>query len=328
MNRYDSTNIARNILIMIGKHPTERGLNSHLLPLRENLAGQIDWNSDMGTVRWDILDPDPIELDVGMDGDDEGDGNGQNLVSLRNSPPPVSVPKKRRRGRQPRKSAPEGLGSAALQATQHTTPSRLLGSSRHFAGSASSAAIIIEDSRSATPNRMEVDSVHVPKRRRTAATNAISTYRSTRSVKDAVNTASMGSPAFRKFQCMWTGCKAVLHNIDNLKRHVTKAHRARDPEYPDYVCKWENCYRFPTSAEIEATNKNMPGRRPPITEGKDVVHRGFPNEAELQKHLDGHIDNVRKSFGYGPAVLLSGETRQNCASTNVAYMYRPRIRYI
>lgn len=53
---YNPKTIARDILIAIGKHPTMAPLNSHLDVLRERFTA-VNYDSDLGTFRWDLVDP-------------------------------------------------------------------------------------------------------------------------------------------------------------------------------------------------------------------------------------------------------------------------------
>ncbi|KAJ5547779.1 hypothetical protein N7513_005013 [Penicillium frequentans] len=55
---YDATTIARDVLIAANQHPTERGLNQHLIVLRKNFP-VVNFSSDLETFRWDIIDPEP-----------------------------------------------------------------------------------------------------------------------------------------------------------------------------------------------------------------------------------------------------------------------------
>jgi hypothetical protein len=99
---YDSRTIARDILLATGRHPDMRPLNSHMNVMQKLLGergGQLDLSgnkSDLATIKWDILDPDPpkkkaapakgpskasvpdvvhsTEIIDGEDADDEEDG--------------------------------------------------------------------------------------------------------------------------------------------------------------------------------------------------------------------------------------------------------------
>lgn len=62
---YDSRTIARDVLLATGRHPDMRPLNSHLNVMQKMLGdkgGMADTSgnkSDLATIRWDIIDPDP-----------------------------------------------------------------------------------------------------------------------------------------------------------------------------------------------------------------------------------------------------------------------------
>lgn len=53
---YSARTTAQDILISMGKHPTMRPLNAHLDNLRERFPA-VDYNSDLSTFRWDLVDP-------------------------------------------------------------------------------------------------------------------------------------------------------------------------------------------------------------------------------------------------------------------------------
>ena len=53
---YDPKTIARDILLAVGKHPIMAPLNSHLDILREKFNA-VNYDSDLSTFRWDLVDP-------------------------------------------------------------------------------------------------------------------------------------------------------------------------------------------------------------------------------------------------------------------------------
>ncbi|KAI5842881.1 hypothetical protein DFP73DRAFT_552590 [Morchella snyderi] len=75
---YNPSTIARDILIVMGRHPEFRALNAHLDSLRTIAGNEVD----LTTVRWDLLDPGPelvsfgddMAMEVGDMADDEGEG--------------------------------------------------------------------------------------------------------------------------------------------------------------------------------------------------------------------------------------------------------------
>ncbi|KAL7930090.1 hypothetical protein V8C35DRAFT_314085 [Trichoderma chlorosporum] len=48
--------------------------------------------------------------------------------------------------------------------------------------------------------------------------------------------------SFAAFLCEWSGCKAELHNLDTLRRHVSVVHCRKPP----LVCRWGNCAQSPS----------------------------------------------------------------------------------
>jgi hypothetical protein len=320
VSKYDSKNIARNILIIAQRHPTERSLNAHLLPLKENLPGQIDWDSDLSTIRWDIIDPEPIVVDNGMYGDDEDDGNPvrseENGNPSRAAPDPTPVvPGKRGMAR---KSAPGGLtaisqasvvaGTPKNGRTKHATT--ISQSAPHHAPSlrtslcartttianVPSSAIII-DSHLNSPNSAAMEPGPSAKRRRT----------------DKLARLGTGSTTFKKYRCRWKDCAAELHNIDNLKRHI-KQHKQKNVMYNNngYPCNWEGCACPPTAEQIIATKGRKDTLQPMVWH--------FANEEEWEKHVYLHVEEVKQSLGVGPAALLSGKLPRFHPATHTKYI--------
>ena len=56
-SRYDVRTLARDVLLATGKHPDLLPLNGHLEVLRNMFTNSINFNSDLSTVRWDLIDP-------------------------------------------------------------------------------------------------------------------------------------------------------------------------------------------------------------------------------------------------------------------------------
>lgn len=137
-NNYNPATIARDVLLACGRHPSERQLNQHLDSLRATLP-QISFDSDLSTVRWDLIDPghpppgyfkDSVQA-LTEDADDEEDSGDEERQSrpqvpshasgesgaasrVQALPEAINPFKQKRRGRPPRHSYPDG---AALPAT-------------------------------------------------------------------------------------------------------------------------------------------------------------------------------------------------------------------
>jgi len=56
-SEYNPKTIARDVLIAVNRHPTQRGINAHLEILKKKFPKQVNNRSDLSTFRWDIVDP-------------------------------------------------------------------------------------------------------------------------------------------------------------------------------------------------------------------------------------------------------------------------------
>ncbi|KAH4180542.1 hypothetical protein HBH64_024830 [Parastagonospora nodorum] len=133
-NNYNPATIARDVLLACGRHPSERQLNQHLEVLRTTLP--VTYESDLSTIRWDILDPgtpppgyfkDSVQA-LTEDADDEEDSEdeygearpraqsnaigGESGVQARVQALPEGINpfKQKKRGRPPRHSLPNPTG--------------------------------------------------------------------------------------------------------------------------------------------------------------------------------------------------------------------------
>lgn len=131
---YNASTIARDVLLATGRHPEMRPLNAHLEVLRKNFRS-ITGNPDLGTFRWDLVDPgepprhamtgnfnDGVEADDEQsDGEDDGHRQDNDASAARATMtypayfqplPPASLasttkPGQKRRGRPPKHSYPD-----------------------------------------------------------------------------------------------------------------------------------------------------------------------------------------------------------------------------
>ncbi|KAL7807320.1 hypothetical protein V8C44DRAFT_187767 [Trichoderma aethiopicum] len=78
---------------------------------------------------------------------------------------------------------------------------------------------------------------------------------------------------FVAFLCEWTGCRAELHNLDTLRRHIFVVHCRKGP----FTCRWAACSQKPAS------------------------ECGYPDEASLQEHVEeAHLVPFSWHVGDGP----------------------------
>lgn len=56
-------------------------------------------------------------------------------------------------------------------------------------------------------------------------------------------------PEYQVYKCEWADCRAELHSLDTLKKHIVKVHGK--PEKGSYSCLWSDCQASPEFGEIE-----------------------------------------------------------------------------
>lgn len=119
---YDPRTICEDFLIACGKHPTEAPLNAHLNILRERFDSVND-ESDLSTLRWDLLDPEEDDLE-----DSESDEAETSLHNMNDEDPEpeLSFVKEEavREDPVPKSSSSNRHPSITIQISSNTTPAR------------------------------------------------------------------------------------------------------------------------------------------------------------------------------------------------------------
>jgi hypothetical protein len=331
---YNIKTIARDVLLACGRHPQERQLNAHLDILKTSLGSYVSIDSDLSTLRWDLIDPgipprgfyrDAVQS-VAEDADDEDESEGEGGRSGRPPPPtshaigvggakaqalhPSNPFKQKRRGRPPQhpypdnmdasaprsKAAAEGVGYAAFRsATAYDAEGKPLpkkkgrpvGWRKAIHGSAA-----VQANKHNNPQPDSVQSVPTQYRQlRNVDTNE------NQPSKVASRSPHEGNMAMRyqSFNCKWQNCKAELHNLETLKKHVHKRHR-KETEKGSLECLWGDCGREVTHVD-------------PITSTRIEFHSPFTftEDSEWRNHLElRHFVPLSWELGDGPATGLSG----------------------
>ena len=90
------------------------------------------------------------------------------------------------------------------------------------------------------------------------------------------------SDAFVSFRCAWIGCRAELHNLETLRKHLFKVHEDKcfNDATKRFSCFWNPC------GQIDA----------------------FASVAEWQQHIDEtHVEAMARQLGDGPTVHPVGK---------------------
>lgn len=114
--------------------------------------------------------------------------------------------------------------------------------------------------------------------------------------KKAVDVSVPQPPVtYAEYVCKWEGCRARLHNLATLKKHVNKVHGKPDPK-GRFTCKWEGCPKMIQVADTETGEaREMP------------QYHHFPNQELMLEHIDkAHVGPIAWRLGDGPPGGLSG----------------------
>jgi len=98
------------------------------------------------------------------------------------------------------------------------------------------------------------------------------------------------------YKCKWQKCKATLHNLETLQKHVFKVHRKETPRNT-LECLWGDCGREVTNFD-PMTNMRLERHRP----------HSFDLESDWRGHIQReHFVDLSWKLGDGPAGGLSGK---------------------
>jgi len=104
------------------------------------------------------------------------------------------------------------------------------------------------------------------------------------------------APRYQSYRCEWQDCKAELHNLETLKKHVHKVHGKENTEGA-LECLWGDCARHIASHDA-MTNIRVEQHEP----------KPFRSAINWQEHLEQtHFSPLSWRLGDGPASGLSGE---------------------
>ncbi|KAF2267038.1 hypothetical protein CC78DRAFT_566452 [Lojkania enalia] len=349
-NTYNIKTIARDVLLACGRHPEERALNAHLEILKINIP-QVDSNSDLSTIRWDIIDPGKpprgyfkeIEA-VSGDADDEDDSEVDRAARSRQiaravgaragdarvqalTPTNPFKPMKRR-GRPPRHSYPINPNDSIYEPFMHKAPGSTGTNMSASAPRPNTAAVGYSVFRAATP-QLGPDGKPLPKKKgrpvgwrkaihgsaaaqaRPSANGHTGLNRFVPSQPSTLRNVNTGSdepivlnsrsssvsskvPRYQSFKCKWYNCKAELHNLETLKKHVHKVHRKATLR-GTLECLWGVCGREIASID-PVTNLQIERHQPFV----------FKEESQWREHLEiRHFSPLSWQLGDGPASGLS-----------------------
>lgn len=107
--------------------------------------------------------------------------------------------------------------------------------------------------------------------------------------------ASRAEPTYKVYDCRWKDCKAELHNLETLRKHVRKIHRAK-AAFGGLPCRWKGC------GKISFVQDRKTGRHNRVHQELD-----FGTEDLWNEHMDKrHLEPFAWDLGDGPSAGPSG----------------------
>ncbi|EOA82060.1 uncharacterized protein SETTUDRAFT_97696 [Exserohilum turcica Et28A] len=310
-NNYNPATIARDVLLACGRHPSQRNLNQHLDVLRTTLP-LITFDADLSTIRWDRIDPgkppqgyfkDRVE-DLTQDADDEDEsedeearprprspskaigGEGGAHVTAQALPEAINPFKQKRR-----------VGYSAFRSATQYGPDgqslpkkkgRPVGWRKAIHGSAAIQARPAFKEYTGPLNKHQPTQSSTLRNVDTGQTDAAIR------IGSRSPSAANRAPQYQSYKCKWLNCKADLHNLDTLKKHVFKVHRKESPENT-LDCLWGDCGKEVTSHD-PLTDISLERYQP----------HSFDLENNWRSHIQQtHLDPLSWELGDGPASGLS-----------------------
>lgn len=102
------------------------------------------------------------------------------------------------------------------------------------------------------------------------------------------------SPSYQVYECLWEGCKAELHNLETLRKHLYKLH-CKQKAKETLGCFWRDCDGLETDGLGEMIQKSQ------------TRHAAFATEDEIKQHVEeNHLQPLAWKLGDGPNTHPSG----------------------
>lgn len=102
----------------------------------------------------------------------------------------------------------------------------------------------------------------------------------------------MVEPQYQVYKCHWKGCKAELHNLSTLKKHIVKIH-GRPTLGGVFECLWQPCTARSNPVDVHADAAKVAS----WADMDGWIH-----------HIDEeHLQPVAWELGDGPRGGMSGE---------------------
>ncbi|KAB8232417.1 putative C2H2 finger domain protein [Aspergillus alliaceus] len=261
---YDPGTIARDVLIAAGRHPTEPALNHHLTRLRD-VFHNVDNSSDLETFRWDLVDAEREEKPRDPPQAPMQVSTPPKEPSLLGAPPTIQT--QRQAPNQEQHPTPaQPLEQSKLQQTQSPSIIQVQLPAATKPQPLNTLVQVTVRSPSVSSDKMVEKR---PPGRPPGRTPGRPPGRPPGSSKIQAAPPPMPQVPYQVYSCEWDQCRAELHNLEMLAKHIYKVHVPYT-----LTCEWKGC----------TCSDNFPA-------------------AALVKHIRGaHLEPIAWKLGDGPSV--------------------------
>ncbi|KAF3221573.1 hypothetical protein TWF191_007075 [Orbilia oligospora] len=249
-NTYDPRTIVHDVLQATGRHPQYEGLNSGLAILKRLHPDVFDSMTDLAAIPWDIYDPPPAPL-PGEErkpkksivlGEEETRGRKREPVPFKGIPRtepipsiPALMPEGKVRGKRGRPRGSRGTPRSARGGRGGATAGGPLETSNTATNSAGDPSTAANAHQYGTVTRVNINTL----RNGGSASSSRGDSGRKRKYGDSPDPhypgdgggGTWGGSSFQTlpaFKCQWEKCNQELQNLETLRKHLVKKHKAEN----------------------------------------------------------------------------------------------------
>ncbi|KAF3296387.1 hypothetical protein TWF132_010981 [Orbilia oligospora] len=335
-NTYGPRTIVHDVLQATGRHPQYEGLNSGLAILKRLHPDVFNSMTDLAAIPWDIYDPPPAPLpgeerkpkrSIVLD-EEETRGRKREPVPFKGIPRaepipsiPVLMPEGKVRGKRGRPRGSRGTPRSARGGRGGATAGGPLGTSdtatnsaTNSAGDPSTAANV---HRYGTVTRVNINTL----RNGGSASSSRGDSGRKRKYGDSPDPhypgdgggGIWGGSSFQTlpaFKCQWEKCNQELQNLETLRKHLVKKHKAENTQGV-LPCCWGDCGTvIPVGMLDSQTGKQIFEQR------RRRLH--FGSAIAWDSHVLGeHLKVIREELGDGMSVSAARSLSRDSSAHSV-----------
>ncbi|KAF3217198.1 hypothetical protein TWF106_008036 [Orbilia oligospora] len=331
-NTYDPRTIVHDVLQATGRHPQYEGLNSGLAILKRLHPDVFDSMTDLAAIPWDIYDPPPAPL-PGEErkpkksivlGEEETRGRKREPVPFKGIPRtepipsiPALMPEGKVRGKRGRPRGSRGTPRSARGGRGGATAGGPLETSNTATNSAGDPSTAANAHQYGTVTRVNINTL----RNGGSASSSRGDSGRKRKYGDSPDPhypgdgggGTWGGSSFQTlpaFKCQWEKCNQELQNLETLRKHLVKKHKAENIQGV-LPCCWGDCGTLVAVGLLDSkTGKQIFEQR------RRRLH--FGSAIAWDSHVLGeHLKVVRDELGDGMSVSAARSLSRDSSAHSV-----------